>query len=118
MADTKEPRNFYLRWVWRTFAGPWGHASLWGSILPLLIPAALKFIRPLHKYDATMNDLIWEVPLVVFMALAVIRFFIAPWSIYRDERARAEAAEAKQHPAFKLLTNHGAAYMDVLDGSN
>jgi hypothetical protein len=110
MAESKEPNNFYLRWVHRTFSGPYGVSSLAGTVVALLVPVALKFVPDLREAADEMNDWVWIVPLVVFGALAIVRTVIAPWSIYRDERVRAEAAEARLVPRIELLPDHPAKY--------
>ena len=93
MAEPREPENFYLRWAWRTVNGPWGVAGFFGSFLSLAIPAVVRLVPDLRDVGAEMNDLTWVVPLSIFGALAVVRFFIAPMSIWRDERRRADVLQ-------------------------
>ena len=92
---TREPTGYYTRWLVHTFAGPWGTSSLIGSVLALLIPAALRYVPALKPWANSANDLLWQFPLAAFAALAIVRFFRVPKQLHREETQRAELAEKR-----------------------
>lgn len=91
---TKEP-SYYLRWIKRTFDGPWGLSSLVGSILTLSVPLALRFIPALSSLANRINDLQWQVPLALFLLLTAVRFITVPRSLYLEDMTRAAAQELR-----------------------
>lgn len=108
--DKSEPDNYYLRWLARTFRGPWGLSSLVGSVLTLLVPLALKYAPAAKPHATVVNDLLWQAPLALFIALAAIRFLRVPRELHAEEMARAERAEeqlkviAGEHRPYVVVT--------------
>lgn len=110
--DTPEPRNYYLRWLARTFRGPWGLSSLAGSILALLVPLALRYAPAAKLHATVVNDLVWQVPLGLFIALAAIRFLRVPHELHAEESACTARAEDQlraitgEHRPYVVVTRH------------
>jgi len=90
---TDESQNYYVRWVLHAFRGPWGVASLVGSILALVVPAVVRFVPALRAWTAAMNDLLWQVPLLMLGLLVTLRLVTTPRTLHMEETKRAEASE-------------------------
>ena len=94
---TWDPKNYYLRWLAHAFRGPWGVASLVGSILALVVPAFVRYVPDVQARAAAANDLLWQIPLAMLILLVGVRLVTAPKFLHDTERQRVTATEAQLH---------------------
>lgn len=74
--------EFYLVCLKKSFKQPftWGEKA--GFIVGIVIPLLKPFIP--KTMGTAMDSLIWQIPLVIFASLGIIRLLIAPYLVYKD----------------------------------
>ncbi len=77
--------HFYLQWLKHTVAH-WGHVSSIATALGIFIPLLAR-ISP--TVGSRMGPLAWEIPIAIFAVLALLRFFLAPYWMYREKEEQA-----------------------------
>jgi hypothetical protein len=80
---------YYLRWVNKVFHLAWPYAA----IVSALFAVAIRYGQD-HRssWVPTVNHWAWLIPFWLFLALAVIGIFIAPYILHKEDKARADGA--------------------------
>jgi hypothetical protein len=86
---------FYWQWFKRCL-GHWTLVSVIATALPLIFPIIAKVFP---RVGASMGELAWKIPVLIFLVLWVARFFLAPYWMFKEkeEQALIFALEAEEH---------------------
>jgi len=89
----REAVAFYRRWfvktVWRAPGVADGYAGLAGTILGIA-----QHYRP--ELGPMTQEWVWQLPLWAFAAVLVVRFFTAPFQIWKEDRERLAALQTAE----------------------
>lgn len=78
-------RSYYWRLIKYVFSLSWHSTDRIAGVVGILIP---PIARLLSIPEADVNNWIWEIPLVGFLAAFVLRAFIAPYAIHKQDEKR------------------------------
>jgi len=79
----------------RVFSRTFAIGDAVGGAISSAIPIAAHY---LPEWAATMNDLLWQVPIFALTGALILRLLCAPYELWREERLRADGLDAS--PAF------------------
>ncbi len=82
--------RFYILWIKTALKSSLGIADLLSGIIAAIF-AAWVYHHPESGWD--MNSLAWQIPLVIFATIGVIRFFLAPYWIWKAAQDRLSLLE-------------------------
>lgn len=84
-------RSYYSRLVRYVFSLSWHSTDRIASVLGLFIPP-IALLLGIAEADA--NHWIWEIPIVGFFTALVLRAFIAPYALYKENEKKTEEIAA------------------------
>jgi hypothetical protein len=105
-----QQKPFYWLWLSTAFPGAWTITETVSGAFGL---AALYLAKRRPDWGPELSDLGWQIPLGVFGLIFLVRLFLAPLEIYRDQRAdirsREEALRALRATLESRRKNHRLA---------
>jgi hypothetical protein len=84
--------GFYREWLVLAFRSPWGLSDSIATVLGLAVPLVGRVVP---SWASAMQDLVWQIPLGILSALAVVRLVIAPYWMIQQARQDSEAQRAE-----------------------
>jgi hypothetical protein len=92
--------QFYWNWFTSAFSGAWAISQVLAGVITLIM-GILVWKYP--NWEASAKNLLWMIPLGIFLVLLVIRLAIAPFNIYQKQQMDLRSIEKKLQETEKNL---------------
>jgi hypothetical protein len=110
--------QFYVACLRYATTGAWGWMGNVSTVLAFAPQLAKAYLPKVHMQAASLlarngygEDLLWKVPLVVGLAILVLRLFTASFQIYKDQPVAPQA----NGPRLVLAYEHSASVAPIYD---
>ncbi len=91
----------FIQYYWSLFRfateGAWGFSQLAAAILAFVSGYAV-YKHP--EWEPNMKDLLWIIPLMIFVLLFAIRLILAPYEKHKEQKEEIEKLKIQHNPTF------------------
>lgn len=93
-------QSYYLRWFEKVFRSAWPYCALVSGVFAI----GIRYLQDKHSvWVPTVNHWAWLIPSGLFLVLGFFSIFIAPYLLYKEDKAGADAAESKSKTKIEEL---------------
>lgn len=109
----RDVKRFYLICVRRAFRGKFWRVEKWTGGFALLGATTTTLASFSERWEQMIGTIPVYFFLAVFLATIAVHFIVAPYLMYSEERARADALQKRQEPKMRV----SASYVSESDGA-
>ncbi len=94
--------KFYGSCLKRAFTGWFKRVEGWTSSVALVLAVILLFVKPVPAIRESLQGIPAGFFIVIFLSIILVRLFVSPYLLFRDEQMKRAALESARKPALSL----------------